>query len=90
MKAVICADRRTPFHLARKGQFFKVRPDTMTAGLAAALMHQLALDPMLLDDSGEAVLRLGVEFITVVPQGGFNFSPNPTLQQTFANTLERV
>lgn len=31
---------------------------------------------------GEAFLCVGVESMTMVPQGGFNFSPNPELQDT--------
>ncbi len=31
---------------------------------------------------GEAFLCVGVESMTMVPQGGFNFSPNPELQAT--------
>lgn len=31
---------------------------------------------------GEAFLCVGVESMTMVPQGGFNFSPNPTLAET--------
>lgn len=45
---------------------------------------------------GEAYLCVGVESMTMVPQGGFNFSPNPTLYEHsdtyigMGNTAENV
>ena len=36
---------------------------------------------------GEAFLCVGVESMTMVPQGGFNFSPNPELQANTAAYL---
>ena len=136
MKAVICAYGRTPFHFARKGRLAGVRPDTLAAHLAAALVQRLDLDPLLLEDvvlgcaypeaaqganlarmvgllaglpqsvggmtvnrlggssmqavhsaaaqieagMGEAFLCLGVESMSMVPQGGLHFTPHPRLQ----------
>jgi len=45
---------------------------------------------------GEAYLCVGVESMTMVPQGGYNFSPNPTLYEhsdtyiSMGNTAENV
>ena len=50
MKAVICAYGRTPFHFAHKGRLAGVRPDTLAAHVAAALVQRLDLDPLLLED----------------------------------------
>ncbi len=64
MKAVISAYARSPFHFSRKGKLAEVRP-------VAAAQIEAGL--------GEAHLCVGVESMTMVPQGGYNFSPNPQL-----------
>lgn len=152
MRAVIAGYARTPFHFAKKGALAGVRPDSMAAELARAMMARLRLDPALLEDIilgnaypeaaqgnnlgrivgllagfpfevpgmtvnrfcgssmqaihiaatqlecgfGEAFLCLGVESMTMVPQGGFNFSPHPRLHAetdtyiSMGNTAENV
>src|ERR671920_1115232 len=47
---VIAAYRRSPFHLAHKGELTKVRPDEMTAQVVRALVRDSGIDPATIED----------------------------------------
>src|SRR3989344_6029929 len=92
MKALITAYVRSPFHFARKGALADMRPDTLAAQVVTGLLQRTGIDPATLEDVitgcaypeaglGEAYLCIGVESMTMVPQGGFNFSPHPALYE---------
>jgi len=47
---VIAAYRRSPFHLAHKGDLTKVRPDEMAAQVVRALVTDTGIDPATIED----------------------------------------
>jgi acetyl-CoA acyltransferase len=47
---VIAAYRRSPFHLAHKGELTKVRPDELAAQVVRALVAESGIDPATLED----------------------------------------
>lgn len=75
---VIAAYRRSPFHLAHKGELTKVRPDEMAAQVVRALVADAKLDPATIEDlvmgcafpEGEQGLNVAklVAFIAGLPE----------------------
>ncbi|MCB4824893.1 thiolase family protein [Roseicella aerolata] len=47
---VIAAYRRSPFHLAHKGELTKIRPDEMAAQVVRALVADTRIDPATIED----------------------------------------
>ena len=47
---VIAAYRRSPFHLAHKGELTKVRPDEMAAQVIRTLIAGAGIDPATIED----------------------------------------
>src|SRR3954462_2633038 len=47
---VIAAYRRSPFHLAHKGELVKLRPDEMAAQVVRALVAEAGIDPATIED----------------------------------------
>ena len=76
---VIAAYRRSPFHLAHKGELTKVRPDEMVAQVVRALVAETGIDPATLEDlvlgcafpEGEQGLNAAklVAFLAGLPEG---------------------
>src|SRR3989344_4795762 len=91
MKALITAYVRSPFHFARKGALADMRPDTLAAQVVVGVtvnrffvssMSAIHIAAAQIEAGlGEAYLCIGVESMTMVPQGGFNFSPQPALYE---------